>query len=72
MDGEINDYLTIADTEGLLKIISTSTEDRPLVYNAADLIGTADTEIPEKDKNKKPDVQPGGPPEDWDDPLYPK
>ena len=68
MDGEINDYLTIADTEGLLRIISTSTEDRPLVYNAPDLIGTVET----LDSGKAPNVQPGGPPEDWDDPLYPK
>lgn len=40
MAKEINDYLTIADTEGLLAIGFNAESDRPLVYDATDLIGT--------------------------------
>lgn len=69
MDGKINDYLTSADSEGLLNIIYVNAErPRPLKYNSLDLIGT----VEDPESGKAPNVHPGNPPEDWEDPLTPK
>lgn len=40
MAKEINDYLTLADSDGLLAIGMNAESDRSLVYDAKDLIGT--------------------------------
>lgn len=45
MAKEINDYLTIADNDGLLNFVEINAEgNRSLEYNVSDLKGTVDSE----------------------------